>query len=129
MFLRSPENIKKQCAKIQNRIFTIEKIEDIIGIGRYKVGDIKTNINLGDVKAKLTGIVEDIAGLNVTGTTKEKVRLDLKTKINKIDSINKLQKFIADQYNTFGSVIGITSKRQMIKGERDTYYSFQLNSV
>lgn len=116
--------IKQHCNKLKFRIFTLEKLEDIVGIERYKINNIDPNINILDVKTKFESLTGELVVMNVTGTARDRVKEEIKTKIAKIDSLNKLQKFIADAYNTFGDIITVTSKRMRIKGKQETIYCF-----
>jgi hypothetical protein len=61
--------------------------------------------------------------------SKSKTTNRLTTKINKINSVNRLQKFVADCYNSLGNIIKISNKRIKINNKyvNDMVYYFDLS--
>lgn len=119
------KTVKTHCLNIMHRIFALETIEDILEIQRYDVTGIKPDIDIPAVKTKLTKSINDIVKLDTTETSKKKLIELYQTKIQNIDSFNKLQKFLADAYNSFGNIIQYTTKRLRINGIQQTIYYFQ----
>lgn len=111
--------------KIIKKIYIIEELENIFGINRFKINDIKTDINIKKIKDTLISKKENIIKLDDDATVSNKILLNqIIKKINKITSYNLLQKFICDCYNKFGDIIQFSKHRKRINTKLVTVYHF-----
>jgi hypothetical protein len=97
-----------------NKIKAIQIVENIVGIKRYQINDIG-EIDVVKIKAKLNEFKWNIIVLFDCGTGKKTLISNLTKKIEKLDSVNSIQKFVADCYNSFGNIIDYKSKREYDK--------------
>lgn len=104
------------------KIRAIESIEDIIGIDeRFDIEAINDDINIFETKSKLLKQVPLLIYLFDGIESKKRLQSRMKNKINNIDELHQLKKFVADCYNAFGDVILFDTEKldNIINGKRD----------
>lgn len=110
--------------RIIKKIDTLEGIEKIVGIKRYQIKDINQDIDIKNVKEKLIKNNKEIINLMEGIASEKRLLTNIDKKIQSITSYNKLQKFVADCYNSFGNVIEYKKKREMYNKKKITMYVF-----
>jgi hypothetical protein len=108
-----------------NKIDTCFWFEEQLNIVRYDVNNIKCD-DLDKMKKLISDNIWKFYYIYMGNESKGRTILHLKIKIDKITSLNRLQKFIADCYNNIAEgVIKITTNRKRINADREFMeYSF-----
>lgn len=81
-----------------NKINTCFWFEELLNIKRFDINDIK-DINLENIKKIFIKEIKKIIPIFANSESERKTKEKIKNKINSIDKINLLQKFIAECYN------------------------------
>lgn len=127
-YINSVENFLND---LNDRDF-IEKInicfwfENLLNFNRYKINDIKCD-DVEKIKFIFNENVERFHYFYKNSSAKERIIKLLKNKINLINNLNLLQKFVADCYNgIIENIIKIEYKRKNItKHKKMGYYNFE----
>lgn len=102
--------------KLINKIKILFKIEELINFERFKLRKIKPNDEeLKKIKENLLKMNDEIIIFFQGLKSKKCLSIKIKNQINKINCPNKLAKWIANLYNSFGNVIKIGTKIKLIK--------------
>ena len=110
------------------KIKIIYWLEQLFGINRYEIDNI--NINYIQIaKNELLEKVNELILLSDGISSKFRILSQYQTKINKINSNDRIKSFMADCYNMLGDIITVTSKVVRIKktNQRIRIKSYKLN--
>jgi hypothetical protein len=94
-------------------------LEKMLNIDRFKISKIKKSIDIKIIKESLIKNIDKISSFNSYDMSVKKREKRMITKIESINHIDQLQKFLADCYNTFGKIISYT----VTKNEKRNIYS------
>ena len=108
-----------------NQIDTMFLIEKYLNIQRFQINDVG-DIDVSDAKIYLHAIIENLYFIFINDEWKNKTIKNLKLKINKLQSINHVQKFIADCYNHISNKSVLIKRKRIVKKNniKITFYHF-----
>jgi len=107
-----------------NKINTCFWFEKYLNIKRFAINDIQTN-NLEDIKNTFNKNINNFYWIFKNRESKSKTIKSIKNKIDLINKLNNLQKFIAECYNYIcDNTIKISTKRIKIKNNIVIIYLF-----
>ncbi len=113
-----------------DRINVLFWMENTLNIKRFDLYGIKLNdaTDIANYKILFMTNIDKFLLLNKNIASDKKIKLIITNRINKIDSLNKLQKFVADCYNQIGEYIEVISKNKFIKNLKKhfAYYNFKI---
>lgn len=113
--------------KIVNKMKTIKWLEEILKIKRYHVNDIICD-DIIKIKQTLFDNIDNLILLREGSMDKKRLKTITLSVLCKIDSTIKLQKYVADCYNTFvDDIINISVERKKINKKSERIYKFVYN--
>ncbi len=99
-------------------------MEDYFKINRYKINEIK-NLDIVQVKKFFITNIEKLYFIFKNDEWKNKTIKNLNKKINSLNTINRIQKFIADCYNHISDrIVYVKKKIVKINNIKTTIYLF-----
>jgi len=109
-----------------NKINSCFWLEQTLNFSKYKITDIKCN-DIEAVKKIFIKNIDKFYDIFKNNACKERIIKLLKNKINSINDLNLLQKFVADCYNgIIENIIKVEYKRKNIsKNKKIGYYFFE----
>ena len=122
----SLNNIKNNTFKNIDFLFFIEKYLKINRFGIYNI-KCENNEDIEHFKNFLLLHIDKLNSLYGFHKNNEKNKEQIITKINKINSLNLVQKFIVGLYNKISDVFYFTSKKITIDNKRIPFYTFFFN--
>ena len=105
----------------------LNKMEEYFNIERFEIDNIDKKINIKKTKAWFTKHLDNLTkSLHGASNFKRNKKRCVKL-IDKITTLNDVQKIMADIYNKYDEIFDIKSKRIQFDGSRKVCYCFALN--
>ena len=107
-----------------NKILSLFWLEKILNIKRFGIYDIKTE-KIEEIKTILNENIERLYWFYKTNEGKKETIKSVKNKIQEINNLNLLQKFVADCYNTISENAVEITKSKVYKKRVYSYTEYK----
>jgi hypothetical protein len=107
--------------KIMQKLDIMFWLEKLINFERDKISDINYD-NIDNINELLNKKIHELIILSDGTKSKKELKNRYKEKINNIENISDLQKFMMGCYNSFGNIMKVKYKKIRIKETNDYEY-------